>query len=329
MRWTYGGEVAALLGTGRRTLVTGSYSYGIDPRYGTPLYPRLATSAALLLGRPDYADYLGAERVELRLLRALAPLRTSVEVGLTSERHGSVPARTSFDLVDGAWQLPNAPVAEGYLRAAHLRVVVGARRPGRLGLTGRDRLALEVERGLTRGLASDFAFTRLAATGELELDTFFRRRLLPNTLYLRADAGLLLGADRVRQRYGTVDARLGPYAPFGALRTRAGRPYEGERHLAVTWEHTFRTVPFERLGLGWAAERGWSLLVHGGHAAAWAPADTWIPADAVPPVPSSTDGWHHEVGIGLSGLLGLARLDLTTRLDAPGLALSLAVARMF
>ena len=71
------------------------------------------------------------------------------------------------------------------------------------------------------------------------------------------------------QRLGIVDGALGLYAPFGALRTLGGRPYEGERHAALFWEHNFRTLPFELAGLYGLARRGYSVLLFGGHARTW------------------------------------------------------------
>ena len=334
VRWTYGGDAAALLGSERRTRLRASYRYGIDRRYDTPYYPRLTTTTTALLGGVDYNDYLGAERVRAELYRRFPDLRTGVTVGVRSERHFSVDAQTSYDLLGTARLQPlNAAVDEGFVRAANLTVVMGAQDDNTLGLTGQDRLVLTVERGVPGGpLPGDFAFTRLAATGELEVDTFYRRRFLPNTLYLRADAGALLGADPVRQRFGVVDASMRPYAPFGVLKTRADRPYEGQRHVAGYWEHTFRTLPFEFVGWRWAVERGWNVLVHGGHALTWVDAATR--ADNAAAVPgraalTTPDGGHHEVGLGLSGLLGLFRVDVTTRLDAPGLVVSFGAARVF
>ena len=45
------------------------------------------------------------------------------------------------------------------------------------------------------------------------------------------------------------DGTLGPFATFGAFRTRRGQPYEGERYAGAFWEYDLTTVPFEWLGL--------------------------------------------------------------------------------
>ena len=95
--------------------------------------------------------------------------------------------------------------------------------------------------------------------------------------------------------------------------------------MLVTWEHNFRTVPLERIGWRWAVERGWGIVAFGGHGSTWmrdAARQRWL-GDAVP------DGWHHEVGVSLSGLFGLLRLDLARRIDAPGWAVGFGAARLF
>ena len=69
-------------------------------------------------------------------------------------------------------------------------------------------------------------------------------------------------SDRVR----TVDGSLGFFRPFGGLRTLDGYPYEGEKYLGLFWEHNFRTVPFEILGLRGLARR--QARQHAGTAAA-------------------------------------------------------------
>ena len=41
------------------------------------------------------------------------------------------------------------------------------------------------------------------------------------------------------------------------------------------------------------------------------------------------DRVHHELGLSLSGLFGLFRLDVAARLDAPGFAVGVSAARIF
>jgi len=68
------------------------------------------------------------------------------------------------------------------------------------------------------------------------------------------------------------------------------------------------------------------VLVHGGHARSWLTADLSRQVGRAGAVPG---GFHHEAGVSLSGLFTLFRLDATWRLDAPGFALGVSMARLF
>ena len=94
-----------------------------------------------------------------------------------------------------------------------------------------------------------------------------------------------------------------------------------KRRYLVVWEHDFRSVPFELLGWEWAAEKGISFIVHGGHAWMGVP-------DGVAGIRSTAE--HHEVGASLSlGYLLPVRIDVTQRLDEPGTFVGFGIARLF
>ena len=192
-------------------------------------------------------------------------------------------------------------------------------------MTGRRRLALTVEHSSPDGLTSDFDYTRYAVVFDWRQNTFYTRRLLPNTLDLRLVAGTASG-DLPIQRAFTVDASMGVFRPFGALRTLTGFPYEGDEVLALFWEHNFRTVPFEVLGLRSLAQAGYNILVFGGHARTWESDNLRFQSPVFVP---GTDGFHHEIGVSISGLFSLLRLDFAKRLDAGGFTVGIGTARLF
>lgn len=155
------------------------------------------------------------------------------------------------------------------------------------------------------------------------IPTFNRRRLLPQALDVRLLAGAM-SSSSPRVRYGLVDGSS-RFMEFGALRTRVDRPYEGTRYALLAWEHTMRTIPFEMVGWGWAVERNWNVIVHGAHGAAWMPGGT----RATGLGGRTTDGGHHELGVSLSGILTLFRLDAAWRLDRPAFRIGASIARVF
>ena len=149
--------------------------------------------------------------------------------------------------------------------------------------------------------------------------TFARRRVLPAALDLRLSGGVSGGAVPAFRLFALEHA-LGEEGlagtTFGALRSRTDVPEAGGRYAMLAWEHSFRTIPFEVLGLDVPTRRSYNLIVHGAHARTWGGV-------------RAARAWHHEVGVSLAGLVGLLRLDVTTRLDAPGTVVGLGVTRPF
>lgn len=329
-RWAYGGSGRMVLGEKRRTAVDASYRYGIAPRYDSALYPRLVASTYTLGGGDDYLDYLGSERVEVRLLRRMPRRGLLVGIGIREAYVDPVAKTTDFDIFGTrAAFRPNPVVAESHIRSVSASATwSGTGPPLPFSVSKQERVRLRVEHSDADVLGGDADFTQVQADVLFRVPTFFQRRLLANALDVRLMGSTARGTVPVA-RLGIADGSLAPFAPFGGLRTRHGQPYQGEHVAAAFWEHTFRTVPFELLRLQGLAQRGWTMLLHGGHARTWlsdAQQGAWTLAGQAPP---ETNGWHHEIGAGLSGILGVFRVDVSKRLDAGGWGVGLSAARIF
>ncbi|MDX1532212.1 MAG: carboxypeptidase-like regulatory domain-containing protein, partial [Rhodothermales bacterium] len=234
------------------------------------------------------------------------------------EEHDALRATTGYDLLGRDQSVaPNPAVPEGEFRALGLDVALGDA-VGGLGadLAGGRGLVLRVEAGRLDALPDPYV--RAEAALRWRVPTALRRRLFPLALDLRLSGGVS-GGDLPPQRQFGIDGTVLGLAPFGAFRARRGRPYAGDRYAALAWSHDFRSVPFELLGLTALADRQIGVALHGAHGRSW---------DAAPG--AGTAGWHHEVGLSLSGgFLLPVRLDLTTRLDEPGVFVTLGLARLF
>ena len=321
--WTYGVKADLRFGPRRRASVSARYRTGIDTRYDSWIRGRLTNGLGILLGSPDYFDYYGNEKLTLTGGYRFPWLNTELHLRFNDERQFSVDKTTEYALLNRDRVFRENPmVMEGRLRSIGLRVSVNDEALP-LPVTGRRRLIVEIEHSTPDLFSSDFDFTRFQVTLDERLETFFRRRLIPNALDVRIVAATFRGV-LPPQRFGIVEAAGGLYKPFGTMRTLKDVPYEGEKVLAVHWEHNFRTIPFEILGLRGPARKGLNVILHGGHAR------TWIgSARRLSYVPRVPDGFHHELGVSLSGLFGLFRLDLTQRLDAPGFTVGFGAARIF
>ena len=337
LRWSYGGALTVALPTPALDRARLSYRYGVEPRYDAHarLFPPLTrgiNSLWTLFGEPDYYDYFGAERLRVGLSGGVPNTRIDGRLQFRAERHRSVTEVSDYNVLGrntvfdrATRQPPNPPIDAGTLRALHLRLTWGDD-PAPRGLLPVDRLAVSVEH-TGDWLGSDFAYTRGEVAVDARVETFFRRRLLPNTLDLRAVAGGALGTLPL-QRVGVVEASPQPYTPFGALRTLEDRPYQGTAHAALFWEHNFRTVPFEWLGLYGVADRHIELLLHGGHGRTWIGDDRRAALQRRGIVLRRPDGVHHEVGLSVNGLLrDLLRVDVTARLDRPAVSVGVGLLR--
>ncbi|WP_103020830.1 DUF5686 and carboxypeptidase-like regulatory domain-containing protein [Salinibacter altiplanensis] len=328
-QWSYGGE--ATLPLADDTDLSARYHYGVAPRYRArarmgSVWARLSNSLWTLAGAPDYFDYFGNERLRVSIRQTISDPALDLTLQVRNERHFSVRKATDYNAFGRSVTQPaNPSVDDGWLRSGALTATLGD--GGLLGVFPITRVEVTVEHSDPDVAASDFDFTRVEAVADARFETFFQRRVRPNTLDLRVDAGASFG-DPPLQRFGVVEASPQPYTPFGALRTLDDRPYQGEHHAALFWEHNVRTVPFELLGWQAPVEQDIELIVHGGHGRAWIDDDTEQRLRRRGVAVRQADGSHHEIGLSVNGLLyDSLRLDLTKRLDAEGLSLGVSVLR--
>lgn len=328
LQWNYGVRTALRLGADRGTRLVSSYRYGVDRQYQSPVYGRLPNSIWTLGGGFDYFDYMGNERVRVGVEQRLPRWDATARVQFSTERQFSVMRNTSYDLFGREQLQPiNPPINDDVLRSLSLHIEVGDPGP-QLGIFGENVLRVDIEHSNSDWLSSGFDFTRFQLQLDGHVETFFQRRALPNVLDVRLVGGTFTGTLPV-QRFGIVDASWRPFNVFGTLKTLANRPYRGEQYAGLLWEHSFRTVPLELLGLYGLAERGYNILIHGGHGRSWISAtrQTDLLAQGIPI--TDPERFHHELGVSVSGLLGAFRLDLTKRLDAPGFTIGLGLARLY
>ncbi|MCD4692129.1 MAG: DUF5686 and carboxypeptidase regulatory-like domain-containing protein [Calditrichales bacterium] len=301
------------------------FKTGTVPRWGSDNYSLTVASLLPLFGQADYFDYYWAKSVHLQAGYRFKKLNTSIMAGLNNETHSSVSKYTDFNIIGSNYkQRVNPGIDEGELRSVEFALTYGDDYIP-FGVLGQKRAELKIEHSSSKNFNSDFYFTRYGITIDWRINTFLKRRLMPNAFDIRFIGGLADG-DLPLQRFGIIDANMYAFTPFGVLKTLQGRPYEGEKYAALFLEHNFRTVPFELLGLDYLARKGIGIILHGSLGR------TWISKDRLQGLDydyNYIDHFHQEAGVSINGLFGLFRFDLTRRLDRPCTYTGVSFVRFF
>jgi hypothetical protein len=309
-RWSYNANLRINWGKRRRGLFNVSFRRDTDTRFPREIYPLLINSVNTLLGFQDYYDYYWNESLRAEIGYRFPVLRTRLTLGWRQEDHKSVAKNTDWNLFGRDYiQRANPDVLEGRLRSLTLSLSMGEE-AAPWGTIGTSGFRLDVEHSDPDLMESAFRFTRLRGALSLHLNTFLRRRLMPNALDIQIVAGTSTG-NSPPQRTGAMDVRLGILSPFGVFRSLRGYPVEGDRYAGLYWEHNFRTVPFEILGLHGLARYGLGILIHGAHGRTWISEGSSL---ASMPGLHHLDEIHHELGLSLNGVLGFFRLDAVMNL---------------
>ncbi|MEZ4698757.1 MAG: DUF5686 family protein [Rhodothermales bacterium] len=301
---------------------------------GAPL-ALTANGLIMLMGGYDYYDYYLSEGIDIAAHVRPTRRRLLLTAGLTSKAIESLPTVTDYNLFgNDRIQPPNPGVVAvdddpagrrtGGNRSSLWASVKYGDTDQTFGVTGRRFVELGAEWSQEGFLDSGIGFTRYWLDAEWQIPTLFQRRILSNQLHLRTVAFATAG-DAPLWSFGSLDSRMGVVSPYGRFKTLPGRPYTAQAGLALLWEHNFRTFFFEMLGWHRVAQKGYGVIVFGGHGKTWDPDGR--AAQAYGPMYGANQ--IHEVGVSLSGLFSLFRLDAAFRIDKPGFTVGLGAARLF
>jgi len=277
---------------------------------------RFINSVTMLLAAQDYFDYYRREGIVVKAGHQFDWRRAVITATFLSETHSSLSGNISYDLLGRSnLQRLNPIIPEGRMQTLSMAFTFG--RHSLLQVASQRFLNTSIEISLPQ---SDFTFRRFSLNAGGRTNTFLKRRLLPATL----DYGILIGlaSDGGRnlppQRTFIVEGSLSLYHWGGSLNTLSGLPYQGNGVVFGYWEHNFRTLPFELIGLGSTFNKGLSIILFGGHA-------------FIRGTQSHRNDWmhHHELGASLNGLLGIIRLNLAYQISENKWYPTISVARIF
>jgi hypothetical protein len=323
--WFYGGEMKFTIGSAKRWQTVLKFSENSDTRYQSRLYPMLFSSVHTLLGYRDYFDYYRNRKWQLKISYGLSLINSRLSLAVNDENHHNLVKSTDFNILGrNISQRENPAIPEGRLRSLEIRFN-NSQEYAPFGIIGQNYWQFLLEYSHPDLFNSEFDFLRVEAALDFRINTFLRRRMLPNTL----DIQLLVGNSSGTlppQRFGIVDGALQIFGPYGSMRTLIGRPYEGEKYAGIYWEHNFRTVPFEILGFRSIVTRNIGIIIYGASSKSWIEEETKQRLFFDPVYP---DNFHHEIGLAINGIIDLFRLDFTQRLDQSEFYIGISFSRLF
>jgi hypothetical protein len=308
------------------------YFRGNDVRCETIVYSRFLTS---LFGN-SYFDYYWNEGIRGKLKYDIEKLKTRLALGVNIEKHSSISNMTGEQD-----KRPNPSIMEGNLRSLNFELSMGKDSVLHIGKQIKleksnnsdrklfeNKLSLKIEHSSPDIFDSDYSFTRGELSFGWRFNTFFKRRMSPNTLDLKLIAGGVYG-DPPIQKHLMLYGAAGSLSGFGTFRSLRPVPIEGEKYAAVFAEHNFRTVPFELLGLDFIANLGLEIIVHGAVGRTWFSEEK---LNSLSYIPSYYDGYTSEIGFSINNVIPyypIIRLDFTYNLRDKKYYMGFGFAKMF
>ncbi|MEJ2544701.1 MAG: hypothetical protein P8Y99_11595 [Calditrichaceae bacterium] len=323
-KWASGGEINLKMLKNEKMNLGLSYYINTASQFSADLYPWLFTSLLPLFDQDDYYDYYWREHLRADVGFKWSKADLLITAGFNREYHDNLYKATNWNILNKSIkQRRNPEIEKGELRSIDLKIEYGEKVP--FGIVGSNYADFNVEVSTPDLFNSDFNFIRYYGSLEWRFNTFLKRRILPNALDFKIMGGYSTG-DLPIQRYGALEGNLFAFTPFGGFRTLNGQVYRGEKYAALMWEHNFRTVPFELIGLRYLAKKGIGIIMHGAHGRTWIDKDSLWKQDINY---LYTDKIHHEIGLSINGIFDFLRFDMTQRLDQKAFYIGLSFARMF
>ena len=274
---------------------------------GSRIYTMALNSLTSRLGYADYFDYYWRWWGRASAHYARSNIRLGVAARLESHFDADRTFKRAWPF-SGSFRA-NPSVATGQWVFLEATAAAGNHwQPFRMGPT--QRAEVRIQHGFGPEAAS---YGRAELYLDTSAKTLLQKRPRPMLLSVRVIGAASWGSLPPQGTF-PLEGAIGPVATLGVLRSLRTSRYLGRHAAGLYWEHDFRTVLWEALGLRFLVNRRTGITIGGAHARVW-PSNSTV---------------HHELTASLTEVLGTpVRVDLTRRLDRPGWFVSVGLSRMF
>jgi len=320
--WAYGTELSYIYKNFSMNL---TYNEDTFVQNKSEHYPLWINSLNTLAGYDDYFDYFWNQSWKASIQYMFKRYNFSIRTEFKNEKHSSLNKTTDYNVLGrNVVQDDNPLINEGTLRAVDFNITIGESYVP-WGIMGQNQASVSIEHSSPDFLDSDFSFTCCYLTAETYFKTFYKRRVLPNTLYCKLQAFGSMG-DIPVQCLRVPDMRIAGFTPFGVFKTLGSEIFKSGNFVSFFWEHNFGTVPFEVIGLQGVARTGIEIILHGSSGKFWKGESTFLRKMNYP---DYFNDIQHEIGVSINKIFNFFRIDFTKNLNRDDYFIGVSIARMF
>lgn len=277
--------------------------------YYSDIYTKAFTSLAQLLGSVDYFNYFSEQFICASYYHKLKET-VKLEFIINIAKQGSEIKHTDYSFFNNVEYRTNPPINEGWMNTVRLDFQLGNDYKV-FSQNGNKRILLSVEHSNKAFFLSDFSFTQFTLKFDWRVLTFFPRRFQQHYLETHIVTSGHLG-DLPIQKMGIIDGSLGFYNAFGGFNTLQNTPPEGTEYISILFNHNFRSLPMELIGLHKLARTGIEFGLHFGIGKTWNntyPYQHYNNDDV-------SDNYQMELGISINKIFKVFRLSVTQQLTS-------------
>lgn len=263
-------------------------------------YPDILNSAAVTLGFEDQFNYYLSTGYKIAVRKRLGR-SISVKLSFLSEKQEYLKeSKYQSIFATKRFVRDNPEILEGRDNRASLFFLFG-KNPLDVQVIPENGLIAQIDLS-EPALNSDFKYQKFRLIGMVKTKTFYDELFVGPYLQFTIDAGIVTG-DFGPQHTFSPNSRLAFYSPQGVFKGLKPYQFFGTEMLSLHFEHNWRTVPFQALGLDFITDLHIDLITGISALQMWNKSDYFIE--------STPDKPYWEVYVGLSRLFAFMRVDVS------------------